>query len=161
MTETSLAEILRANPWFARLDEPQFQKLVSIAQVISWPVGEIAVREGKKGDYLYLVLEGQVALDIHIPSRGHITILTVGPNEIFNWSSVLPVIKIATATARITQPTKVVAFNSTRLQELCEEDHELGFHLYRRLTNVIAGRLTATRLQLIDMYAYQEKDEPR
>lgn len=161
MNETSIAEILRENPWFARLGEKQFQELVSIAHLVSWSAGEFAVREGKKGEYLYLVLEGQVALEIHIPSRGRLTILTVGPNEIFNWSSVLPVVQIATASARITKPTKAVAFDAAKLQELCEQDHELGYHFYRRLANVIAGRLTATRLQLIDMYAYDKKDEAR
>jgi CRP/FNR family transcriptional regulator, cyclic AMP receptor protein len=94
-----------------------------------------------------------VALDIYVPARGRMTILTVGPGEIFGWSALLPIIEIRTASARTLQKTTAVAFDSPALRALCEEDHELGFLVYRRLANVVAARLTATRLQLLDMYA--------
>jgi hypothetical protein len=38
------------------------------------------------------------------------------------------------------------------LREKCEQDHELGYHLLKQLVSVIASRLTATRLQLVDIY---------
>ncbi|MBN2146534.1 MAG: cyclic nucleotide-binding domain-containing protein [Anaerolineales bacterium] len=158
MSTTSLAETLRNVPWFAMLKENQLQKMAAIAEEVSWPAGELPLREGQKGKYMFMVLEGQVALDIHVPMRGRVTILTVGPNEIFGWSSVLPVVAIATATVRTVQPTRAVAFDAKRLQEICEQDHEFGYAFYRRMSNIIAGRLTATRLQLLDMYSFEGKE---
>jgi hypothetical protein len=39
-----------------------------------------------------------------------------------------------------------LAFNSKLLQQLCDEDHELGYVIMRRLANVVANRLLTTRL---------------
>jgi CRP/FNR family transcriptional regulator, cyclic AMP receptor protein len=144
---------LQRNPWFARLSEAHLVKLASTAEEIRWPAGHIIFREGDKDYRFYLVLEGRVALDIYVPARGRVIILTVGVDELFGWSAMLPVVEIRTASARALQDTTAVAFDAAALRALCEEDHGLGYLVYRRLTNVIAGRLTATRLQLLDMYA--------
>ena len=50
----------------------------------------------------------------------------------------------------------------TEINQLIESmrdmsERELLDQVYRRLTNVIAGRLSATRLQLLDMYASSRK----
>jgi hypothetical protein len=37
--------------------------------------------------------------------------------------------------------------------DLCREDPDFGFELYRALADVISSRLIATRLQLIDVFA--------
>jgi hypothetical protein len=36
---------------------------------------------------------------------------------------------------------------------MCEEDHDFGYYVMRRLANLVAGRLLTTRLQLLDMFA--------
>ena len=158
MDNPSLADTLRANPWFAALAPQHLEKLAAIASEMNWPAGQVIFREGDADDRLFFVLEGQVALEIHVPARGRVTILTVGPNEIFGWSAAVPVVRKRTAGARAVQPTRAVAFDAAALRAACDEDHDLGYHVYRRLTNVIAGRLTATRLQLLDMYAVGQKD---
>jgi len=153
MKQQSLHDTLRANPWFAALEPRLFEKLAAIASEATWSAGQVIFREGDHDDKLYFVIEGQVALEIHIPVRGRVTILTIGPDEIFGWSAVVPVIQKRTASARAVLPSRAVAFNGAALRAACDEDHDLGYHVYRRLTNVIAGRLTATRMQLLDMYA--------
>ena len=153
MAEQQLSDALGANPWFQALEPPHFQKLVDIADLVSWTEGQTIFREGDQDDRLYLILEGHVAIEKSDPGRGRVTILTLGPNEIFGWSAVTPVVRTRTANARAVRPTRAIAFDSQALRQACEEDHELGYYVYRRLTNVIAGRLTATRLQLLDMYA--------
>ena len=47
----------------------------------------------------------------------------------------------------------VVATDSEKLRKVCEEDHDLGYFVMRRLANVVASRLMVTRLQLLDMFA--------
>lgn len=153
-----LAEVLRSNPWFAALEPKHFEKLLAMATEMSWPAGRVIFREGGEDDRLYFVVEGQVALEIHVPARGRVTILTVGPNEIFGWSAAVPVVRKKTAGARAVQPTRAIAFDAAALRAACEADHDLGYHVYRRLTNVIATRLTATRLQLLDLYAVGQGD---
>lgn len=158
MKQQSLSDTLHANPWFAALEPQLFEKMVAIASEVSWSAEQVIFREGDQDDHLYFVLEGQVALEIYIPARGRVTILTIGPDEIFGWSAVVPVIQKRTASARAVLPSRAVTFNGAALRAACDEDHDLGYHVYRRLTNVIAGRLTATRMQLLDMYAVGQKE---
>lgn len=153
MKQQDLPDTLRANPWFAALEPQLFEKMVSIASQVSWSAEQVIFREGDQDDYLYFMIEGQVALEIYIPVRGRVTILTIGPDEIFGWSSAVQVIQKKTASARAVIPSRAIAFNGTALRAACEQDHNLGYHVYRRLTNVIASRLSATRMQLLDMYA--------
>ncbi len=157
MSHNAVVDNLRANAWFASLQQDHFNKLAAVAEGIAWPAGQMIFREGEPHARFYLVLEGHVALEIYIPNRGRANILTVGPDEVFGWSAVVPGVNLKTASARAVQDTSAVAFNAAALRAACEEDHDLGYYFYRRLANVIAGRLTATRLQLLDMYAVEQK----
>lgn len=153
MERELLANILAQNTWFQALEPAHFEKLLAIAGIAGWKEGQTIFTEGELHDRIYLILEGRVALEKSIPGRGRVTILTLGPSEIFGWSAVVPVIGTRMATARVVKTTQVVSFDSAALRQVCDEDHDLGYLVYRRLTNIIAGRLSATRLQLLDMYA--------
>jgi CRP-like cAMP-binding protein len=61
--------------------------------------------------------------------------------------------RIETASARAVEETTVFAMKGGHLMDLCREDPELGFELYRALSEIIMARLTATRLQLLDVFA--------
>jgi CRP/FNR family cyclic AMP-dependent transcriptional regulator len=157
MENQELNALFQQNPWFQSLEPHHLNKLIEIAALLQWSEGEILFTEGDDVDHLYLLVEGRIAIEIYIPDKGRRTILTVGPNDVFGWSSVTPFLRTRTASARASMPSKAVAFDSQALIQACEEDHDLGFHVYRRLSNIIAGRLSATRLQLIDMYAQAKK----
>ena len=157
MASESLADILNQNPWFQSLEPAHFEKLMAIAGISAWEDGQTIFAEGVKDDQLYLILEGRVALDKSVPGRGRVTILTLSPSEIFGWSAVVPVVGMRMATARAVGPTRAVTFDSVALRQACDDDHDLGYLVYRRLTNIIAGRLSATRLQLLDIYAGSRK----
>jgi len=153
MASEELADILSQNPWFQSLEPAHFEKLVAIAGLETWEDGQTIFAEGERDNHLYLVLEGRVAPESYMPVRGRVTILTLGTSEIFGWSAVLPVVGTRTSTTRAVGFVRAVAFDSAALRQACDDDHDLGYLVYRRLTNIIAGRLSATRLQLLDMYA--------
>ncbi|MFA9406776.1 MAG: Crp/Fnr family transcriptional regulator [Anaerolineales bacterium] len=152
MTIQSVSKILKANPWFDGLSDGHFKSLLSIAKEVRWLAGKVIFREGEIATHIYLIIEGHVALEMSVPSRGKKTILTVGRDDVFGWSSVVPVVGIKTTSARSIQDTHAIGFDAPALRKECELDHELGYLVYRRLTNVIAARLSETRLQLLDMY---------
>ncbi len=148
-----LVEILKKIPWFERLEPEHFNKLAEIASIRYVEAGEQIFREGEKEDNLYVVIEGRVGLDIFIPHRGRIRLATIEPMEVVGWSSVTPQVHQRTASAFVVLNGSLVVLNSEKLRQLCEEDHDLGYLVMRRLANVIASRLMTTRLQLIDMFA--------
>ena len=108
---------------------------------------------------MYVVLEGRVAIEISVPGRGRMRILTADPMEVIGWSSVTPVVRQRTAGARAVLPSRLVAFDADELRRLCDDDHDFGYIVMRRLANVVAGRLMTTRLQLLDMFANPVEQE--
>jgi CRP-like cAMP-binding protein len=133
------------------LNAGQLEQVVQTATAVQWDAGRTIFREGDRDSLLYLVEEGRIAIEIAVPGRGRVVILTVGPGEVFGWSSIFHN-RPKTASARTIEPARVLALDAVRLRELCDTDPRLGYVLTRRILEIVAERLTATRLQLIDIY---------
>ncbi len=156
LTETSRE--LQRIPWFRELDPAHLEKIAGITRLCRLEAGHIFFREGDQEDYLYIVIEGRVALDIFVPHRGKVRFYTAEPQELFGWSSVTPNVHQRTASATCVIPTYVACIDAAKLRLLCEDDHDLGYLVMRRLANIVASRLLVTRLQLLDMFAHPESN---
>lgn len=143
-------------PWFQELDPEHLQKISEISRLRHVRAGEVLFREGDAEDYLYIVVEGRVALDMFIPHRGKVRIYTAEPWDVFGWSSVIPIVRKRTAGAVAVIEGSVIAIHSEKLRQVCDEDHDLGYVVMRRLANIVASRLMVTRLQMLDMFASPE-----
>jgi CRP/FNR family cyclic AMP-dependent transcriptional regulator len=144
---------LKKIPWFQELKPEHLKRMSEISSLRRVKAGEVLFREGDKQDYMYIVLEGRVALDLYVPHRGKVLFYTAEEWEVFGWSGVTPTVRQRTAGAMAVIDSLVVAIDAARLQELCDQDHDLGYLFMRRMTNIIASRLMITRLQLLDMFA--------
>jgi len=132
------------------------EKLFALAETFRFKAGEDIFREGDPSLYLYIVKTGRVAVELHVPSQGRRNIYTAGAGDVFNWSAVVEP-RLATASVRAVEDTEALGLKGGALMDLCREDPELGFELYRAITEVIAARLIATRLQLLDIFSVGEK----
>ncbi len=148
-----LRAALQTIPWFQEIDVEHFESLCGIAHLREVAASEELFHEGDKEDYLYIVLEGRVAIEIYVPGRGRMRIFTAEPMDVVGWSSVTPVVRQRTASARAVLPGRLIAMDADKLRQLCDQDHDLGYIVMRRLANVVASRLMVTRLQLLDMFA--------
>jgi CRP/FNR family cyclic AMP-dependent transcriptional regulator len=144
---------LQKVPWFSTLTPEHFKKTAELAHLRHAKAGEIFFREGDRQDYVYIVLEGRVSLDIFVPHHGKVRFSTAEPYDVFGWSSVTPGMHQRTAGAVAVLDSTVACFDAEKLRQLAENDHDFGYLLMRRLANVVASRLMVTRLQLIDMFA--------
>ena len=140
-------------PWFHELKPEHLKKISAISSLRPVKAGEILFREGDKQDYMYVVLQGRVALDLYVPHRGKVLFYTAEEWEVLGWSGVTPTVRQRTAGAMVVMDGLIVAIDAARLQEVCDQDHDLGYLFMRRMTNIIASRLMVTRLQLLDMFA--------
>jgi CRP-like cAMP-binding protein len=113
--------------------------------------GEYLGREGDPAQKFYLIESGHVAIGTHLGEYGEAPIQTVGPGEVVGWSWLLPPHRWQ-FDARALDAVRGLAFDAAWLRNECEQDHELGYHLLRRLVAAISGRLAATRLQRLDIY---------
>jgi CRP/FNR family transcriptional regulator, cyclic AMP receptor protein len=134
------------------LDPGQLNRIAAIATPVEWVAGQTVFREGDRDSVLYVVETGRVAIEVTVPGRGRVIILTVGQGEVFGWSSILPQ-RPKTSAARTTEPTKALALDAVRLRALCDADPQLGYVLTTRILEVVSDRLKATRMQLLDIYS--------
>ena len=156
MLPQDLRATLQGVSWFQELSQANFERMMSIAHLREVKAGEKLFKEGDREDYLYLVLEGRIALEIFVPHRGLVRLYTAGPMDVIGWASVTPVVRQRTAGASAVIPARLIAFDSRALRRLCDDNHELGYVVMRRLANVAASRLQVSRLQLLDMFAGPE-----
>jgi CRP-like cAMP-binding protein len=143
-------------PWFQELKPRYLQKIADIAHLRNIKNGEVLFREGEKEGYVYILIQGRVALDIFVPHRGKVRIYTAEPWDVFGWSSLTSSVRGRTASGTCIMDGLVIALDAEKLRQACEEDHDLGYVVMRRLANIIASRLMVTRLQLLDMFAAPE-----
>lgn len=147
----SLEPIIEEHVFFHGLEKRHIQFIVGCAKNMRFPEDEVIFREGDPADHFYFVREGLVAIELMVPQRGFTTLQTVGAGDVVGWSWLLPPYRWHFA-ARATQPTRALTFDAKCLRAKCEEDHDLGYELYKRFSRIIAERLEATRLQLLDLY---------
>lgn len=148
--QETLIPTLRHLPWFTSLGSSQIDQLARIATLRRLDSGDYLFHEGDRDDSLYILLEGQVAFEMEVPTRGQMVYFVAEILDILGWSSMTPVVRQRIASAHATQTSLLVGFNSKLLQQLCEDDHEIGYAVYRRLANVVANRLLNMRLCLMD-----------
>jgi CRP/FNR family cyclic AMP-dependent transcriptional regulator len=139
-------------PWFSGLKEDHLKQIAEISHVRLFKSGERFFQEGDKQDYIYVLTDGRVALDMFVPHHGKLRFSTIEEWDVFGWSSVTPTIHQRTAGAVAVLDGAALATDAEKLRQLCEKDHDLGYLLMRRLAGVVATRLMVTRLQLIDMF---------
>ena len=141
--------------WFgADLPSAQRERLAALAREVEFPAGTVISNEGDAVAELGVVRRGRVALRLHVPGKGMLTVLTVEPGDIFNWSGMVAPYR-STSTLVTVEPVTAVLFDAMALREAVAEDAVLGSFVYPRLLRAVARRLGATRLQLLDVFASQ------
>ncbi len=128
------------------------EKLMALAEPFQFKAGQDIIGEGDSSLYLYIVKSGRVAVEMDVPSKGRCMIRTGDAGDMFNWSALVEP-RLATAAVRAMEDTEAIGIKGGVLMDECRKDHELGFELYRALTDVIASRLIATRLQLVNVFS--------
>lgn len=121
--------------------------------------GQTLFHEGELHQDLHIVIEGHVRLDMAVPNRGRISLLTVGPGDVLAWSAVLSPGWMTTSALAMDR-VRTTVLNGIELQQLCESHPDIGFHVMKQLAVALSRRLVATRLQLLDLFAEHQPVPP-
>jgi CRP/FNR family cyclic AMP-dependent transcriptional regulator len=148
--QADLTQTLQGIPWFLELSPIQIEKLANLGLLRQLKAGEMLYCEGVKQDYLYIILDGKISLDFYVPTVGQTHVYTAEALDILGWDPFAPVIRQRLSDATAASDSLLLAFPGEAFRNLCDEDHELGFIIYRRLANVVASRLINIRLALSD-----------
>ena len=152
MDVDQLKFILEELSFSATLPPEVLDRLAAESTIQELKSGTVLFREGSLNNNLYLIRTGRLALEMNVPGRGAVRILTLGPGEMVGWSSLLDKGKM-TAAAIAAEDTEIVCAPSNKLKELCEASREFGYHLMLQMAFSLSKRLIATRLQMLDLFA--------
>lgn len=144
-------EILKEHSFFKDLEQDQLETVVGCCMNKVFDPGEMIGAEGNPANHFFIVRDGKVAIQIFSPEKGAITVQTVGPDDIIGWSWLFPPYKWCFDIKAI-QKTRTVALDGQCLRKKCEEDHDLGYALMKKFSQIMIQRLRATRMQVLDIY---------
>lgn len=151
MQMQTLESVLSEHPFFQGLDQKYITLLVGCASNVVFHPGDYLMREGQQANHFYIIRHGRVAIEIAAPHKGILPLQTVGEGDILGWSWIVPPYRWH-FDGRAVELTRAIALDAECLRDKCEEDHDLGYELMKRFAQVMTQRLSAARLQLLDMY---------
>ena len=151
MQPENLTKLLRQHPFISEMDETLLKTMLTCASNVFFSDDEYLFREGEEATKFYLIRTGRVALELHGSERGMIRIQTIGPGEVLGWSWLVHPYRWHFDAIAV-EDIRAFALDGKCLRTKCDKDHDLGYELYKRFTQVLENRIKATRLQLLDLY---------
>ena len=145
---------LRHFKFLENVETSHLKKLASIASIIEFADDQVIHEAGDQGQYLYLVIDGQVNIEIDVPDHPSVTVLTIGPGQMFGLSSLFPAQR-KKGRAKVARRMQAVVIKSSDLRGLFRADHELERVFFERTTQIINDRIKATWLQLAKHSTFQ------
>ncbi|HEY7033875.1 MAG TPA: cyclic nucleotide-binding domain-containing protein [Thermomicrobiales bacterium] len=148
-----VAPILAHHPFFADMPPDHLQAIAGCASGRSFAPDQFILREGEYAATFYLLRQGVVLLENHVPGRGPITVQTLTDGDVLGWSWLFPPYRWH-FDARVIEAVTALEFNGACLRQQCDDDPVLGYDVMKRVAQTIIERLQATRLQFMDYADY-------
>jgi CRP/FNR family cyclic AMP-dependent transcriptional regulator len=144
-------DLIAEQPFFSGLSRARLQLLADNARQTWFESGELIFRDGDLANRFYLIVEGKVALESSGDSTHTVLLQTIGAGQLLGWSWMFSPY-IWHLHARALEPTEAIFLSGTRLRDLCETDHDLGYEVFRRVAEVMMQRLHAMRRLLLEQH---------
>ena len=154
----TLERILAEHAFFADLPREYLKLLVGCASNVRFDAGQMIFRHGEEANAFYLIRRGKVAIELPGPHTAPVTIQTLGEGDVLGWSWMVAPYRWRFE-GRAVQLTRAISLDAKCLRNKCEQDHDLGYEMMKRFTPILAQRLEAARLQLLDLYGEVAKGE--
>ncbi|WP_328341009.1 cyclic nucleotide-binding domain-containing protein [Streptomyces violaceus] len=136
----------------AGLTAEQRELLMRVAHEVSFDAGTRLFEEGRRADRFWIVRTGTVALDLRVPGRRAAVIESLGYGELIGWSWHFPPY-VWHLGAEAMSPVRAYEFDAEAVRAVCAQDAEFGRAIAAWVGRVVADRLHASRIRLLDLYA--------
>jgi CRP-like cAMP-binding protein len=143
--------VLADLPLLAGATDADLDRIQAWSEACRFAAGDLLLRRGGAADRLHVVLEGRVVLSLHAAGRGDLTVETLGPGDVVGVSWAVPPHRWG-LDARAADEVRTLAVDGVRLRAVTSGDDPLGPVVLRGIARLLAERLAATRLRLVDLY---------
>jgi CRP-like cAMP-binding protein len=149
--KNAVSTMLRGHAFVQGFEPPHVDRLAAMAKEERFDRDQVIFHEGDEFSKFYLIVSGLVAVEMAAPDHT-IRVQTLFAGDELGWSAVLAG-RGKYFQARSLDRVEALAFEGGELLAACREDTAFGFAFMYRLLAVVAERLQATRLQVIDTYS--------
>jgi CRP-like cAMP-binding protein len=153
----STLDLLVDQPFLAGMPRPFLARLALHGHPAVRTAGNRLFHAEGVADRFWLVRSGNVAVDLHVPGRGDVVIETIGAGGVVGWSWLFPPYRWHFG-AVAAERSAVVEFEAAGVRAMMADEPAFGFDLTSRFLRVVADRLQAARIRLVDLYGYRLKD---
>jgi hypothetical protein len=135
-------EVLMGMPLFSRLGERELLRVMQVAEVRAYGPGETVIREGDRGDELFIVLSGTVRV-----TKGDALLTTLGKGEHFGEMALIRSVP-RSATVLSEALSEIIAIRRADFFDILRTEHEMAVKLLWQFLGVLADRLDQTSRDL-------------
>ncbi|MCA9100090.1 MAG: Crp/Fnr family transcriptional regulator [Pirellulales bacterium] len=150
MNKDNTLDAIRGASFFSDMDDEHLQRLAEIAELVDLPPHSTIFKENDPAENVYVVASGHVSLVICMHEVGCRQLSDVGDGEMLGWSPLVGRSRMSD-TARTATAATLISINGEQLLDLCRKQPDFGFAFMYRAAQVLAQRLGAVRVQLMDM----------
>jgi CRP-like cAMP-binding protein len=142
-----LEQQLRFHPFSKGLGDGDAAALASFGHLAAFETRDVIFEAGSPADYFYLVRTGVVALEVTSSTGRPQRIQSISEGSVLGWSWLFPPYEWQFRAVAQT-PVRAIALDGAALRDYCEENPALGLRLVRRIAEVMADRLHASRRRI-------------
>ncbi len=159
MSDQAILETLKEVAFFEGMDESDLSRLAGIAKTVEFPANADIFKEFDLAKDVFVIISGEVSLVSCTPASGCRKLMTVQAGEMLGWSPLVGRPRLHD-TAHTLSPINAIVFDGQQILTFCEEHPKFGFQFMHRAAKVLAERLSATRLQLLDICGVRLPEVP-
>jgi CRP/FNR family cyclic AMP-dependent transcriptional regulator len=150
--KVTIASLLKQTSIFSNLDEAQIEALAALSHIDECRTGDIIFEEGSASDELYVIMNGEVDIQIDPALSGYAVKSNVRPIKLTTLRRAQSFGEMAlvghgrrSASARCAQhDTTLIVIPRDKLLQLCEANPQLGFKIMHNLAADLATKIRTT-----------------
>ena len=142
--------ILAKHAFTKNLDPKHIKAITGCAREVTFQTGQEIMKQGQTADSFYLITHGKVAVQTFVEQKGGVIIQTLDEGDVLGWSWMTPPYQWTFEATAMTL-ARAVCIDARGVKGKIEQDDELGYQLMKLFATVIAKRLEAARLQVLEL----------
>jgi CRP-like cAMP-binding protein len=140
-------EILKSNELFQDMTDEEIKVFLPFCKEKTFEAGTTLCTYGARGKEFYLLLEGDVSLQVPSEKEFGVLVLFVRPGSAFGISGLISPFSY-TSTAKCNTKTTTIAIECVSFRDFVYQNREIGFLVVRNLARVLMKRLDIARRNL-------------
>jgi CRP-like cAMP-binding protein len=152
MTRSEIEALLADHPDFHAFTATERARLAACAREERYASGTTIFNEDDVADSVFLLLEGDVAVQNALPGRPPVIVETLHAGDMLGWAWLVPPFR-RMSDALAQSDVRAVGLDAAGVRALCNAHPDMGYQLYQHWLPHLVERFRSQRLQILDIYA--------